>query len=136
MVCNEWMVPLWQFFNRAHSINARWLQQVRRGAIAALLLAAWLLEQQLSGRGGLASLGLLSFAAAAQLMPSIIAALYWPRAHSRGLLPVCLLVVQFGFTAYYYLLCWALGIPCSVMVRLAGRGCGQRHCSVYNFQIP
>ncbi|WP_339676433.1 NahK/ErcS family hybrid sensor histidine kinase/response regulator [uncultured Zhongshania sp.] len=86
MVCNEWMVPLWQFFNRAHSINARWLQQVRRGAIAALLLAAWLLEQQLSGRGGLASLGLLSFAAAAQLMPSIIAALYWPRAHSRGVI--------------------------------------------------
>lgn len=86
MVCNEWVVPLWQFFNRAHSINARWLQQVRRAAIAAMLLAAWLLEQQLSGRGGLASLGLLSFAAAAQLMPSILAALYWPRAHSRGVI--------------------------------------------------
>ncbi|MEX1670921.1 NahK/ErcS family hybrid sensor histidine kinase/response regulator [Zhongshania guokunii] len=86
MICNEWMVPLWQYFNRAHSINARWLQTVRRGAIAAVLLAAWLLEQQLSNRGGLASLGLLSFAAAAQLLPAIIAALYWPRAHSRGVI--------------------------------------------------
>jgi Na+/proline symporter/signal transduction histidine kinase/CheY-like chemotaxis protein len=86
MICNEWMVPLWQFFNRAHSINARWLQLVRRGAIAAVLLAAWLLEQQLNNRGGLASLGLLSFAAAAQLLPAILAALYWPRAHSRGVI--------------------------------------------------
>jgi Na+/proline symporter/CheY-like chemotaxis protein len=86
MICNEWMVPLWQFFDRAHSINARWLQLVRRSAIAAVLLAAWLLEQQLTNRGGLASLGLLSFAAAAQLLPSILAALYWPRAHSRGVI--------------------------------------------------
>lgn len=86
MICNEWMVPLWQFFDRAHSINARWLQLVRRSAIAAVLLAAWLLEQQLINSGGLASLGLLSFAAAAQLLPSILAALYWPRAHSRGVI--------------------------------------------------
>lgn len=86
MICNEWMVPLWQFFNRAHSINARWLQKARRGAIAAVLFAAWLLEQQLNNRGGLASLGLLSFAAAAQLLPAILAALYWPRAHSRGVI--------------------------------------------------
>lgn len=86
MICNEWMVPLWQFFNRAHSINAKWLQKARRAAIAAVLLAAWFLEQQLSNRAGLASLGLLSFAAAAQLLPAIIAALYWPRAHSRGVI--------------------------------------------------
>ncbi|CAA0109276.1 Sensory/regulatory protein RpfC [Zhongshania aliphaticivorans] len=86
MICNEWMVPLWQYFNRAHSINARWLQLARRGAIAAVLLAAWLVEQQLSHRSGLASIGLLSFAAAAQLLPAILAALYWPRAHSRGVI--------------------------------------------------
>jgi Na+/proline symporter/signal transduction histidine kinase len=86
MICNEWVVPLWQFFDRAHSINAKWLQKARRTAIAAVLLAAWLLEQQLNNRAGLASLGLLSFAAAAQLLPAIIAALYWPRAHSRGVI--------------------------------------------------
>lgn len=84
MVCNEWVVPLWQRFRQGHEINARWLQQVRRIAIAAVLIAAWLLEQQLKSRGGLASLGLLSFAAAAQLLPGIIAALYWPRCHARG----------------------------------------------------
>ena len=84
MVCNEWLVPLWQRFRQGHEINARWLQQVRRIAIAAVLFAAWLLEQQLSAHGGLASLGLLSFAAAAQLLPGIIGALYWNRGHAKG----------------------------------------------------
>ena len=86
MVCNEWMVPLWQRFRRENSINAAWLQRVRRGAILAVLLTGWLLERQLTGQGGLASLGLLSFAAAAQLMPAVVAAVYWRRAHARGVL--------------------------------------------------
>lgn len=86
MVCNEWMVPLWQRFRRESSINAAWLQRVRRGAILAVLLTAWLLERQLTAQGGLASLGLLSFAAAAQLMPAVVAAVYWRRAHGRGVL--------------------------------------------------
>ncbi|MBD2858927.1 PAS domain-containing hybrid sensor histidine kinase/response regulator [Spongiibacter sp. KMU-158] len=84
MVCNEWIVPIRQALQKSYVVNVRWLQKVRRIAIAAILLAAWLLEQQLSGGGGLASLGLLSFAAAAQLLPAILAALYWPRAHFVG----------------------------------------------------
>lgn len=105
MVCNEWIVPLWQYFDRAPSINARWLQKMRRGAIAAVLMAAWLLEQQLHLRGGLASLGLLSFAAAAQLFPAIIAALYWPRAHSKGVIAG---LFAGGFLWFYCLLLPAL----------------------------
>jgi Na+/proline symporter/signal transduction histidine kinase len=85
MICNEWVVPLRQYFQGSYTVNARWLQKVRRFAIAAVLFAAWLLEQQLSARGGLASLGLLSFAAAAQFLPGIVAGLYWPRAHGRGI---------------------------------------------------
>lgn len=114
MVCNEWLVPLWQYFRQGHQINARWLQQVRRVAIAAVLLAAWLLEQQLNARGGLASLGLLSFAAAAQLLPGIVAALYWPRGHARGV--VAGLLVGGGLWAYTLLLPAVLGSEHALVV--------------------
>lgn len=86
MVCNEWVMPLWLAIRREHQIDARWLQRVRRIAIATLLVAAWLLERRLVGYGGLASLGLISFAAAAQLAPVVLAAIYWRRAHRRGVI--------------------------------------------------
>ena len=114
MVCNEWLVPLWQYLRQGHEINARWLQQVRRIAIAAVLFAAWLLEQQLSARGGLASLGLLSFAAASQLAPGLVAALYWRRAHARGV--VTGLLVGGLLWAYTLLLPAILGADHALVV--------------------
>lgn len=86
MICNEWVMPLWLAIHREHVVNARWLQRVRRFAIVAILFAAWLLEQGLSAREGLSSLGLISFAAAAQLAPVMLAAIYWRRAHRRGVI--------------------------------------------------
>lgn len=59
---------------------------VRRAAIAAILAVASLYTLALRSQGDLASIGLSSFAAAAQLGPALLAAVFWKRAHARGAL--------------------------------------------------
>jgi signal transduction histidine kinase len=49
-----------------------------------LLFLAWMLEHNFRDTEGLASMGLISFAAAAQMAPAIIAGLYWQRGHRNG----------------------------------------------------
>ena len=89
MISNELVVPLWLRRNETpleHLELGSQLRLVRRVAIFALLLVAWLLESALEGVRGLAELGLISFAAAAQILPAIIGALYWRRGHRIGVL--------------------------------------------------
>ena len=90
MITNELLVPVWLRLNRRVAAPGasigRHLLNIRRGSIIAVLLLSWSLQHQLANIGGLASLGLIAFAAAAQLAPGLVAALYWRRAHRHGVL--------------------------------------------------
>jgi Na+/proline symporter/signal transduction histidine kinase/ActR/RegA family two-component response regulator len=61
------------------------LLRVRRVAIAAILVLAYLYYRS-TGEVQLASIGLLSFAAVAQLAPAFFGGLFWRRATARGAL--------------------------------------------------
>lgn len=90
MISNELFVPLWlrlgQRITRLPDDLGSSLRHVRRASIVVILLLGWLLERALVGNPALASLGLISFAAAAQLTPAIVAALYWPGGHRNGVI--------------------------------------------------
>ncbi len=77
------------------------LLRVRRFAIFAILLLAYLYHRS-AGFAQLASIGLLSFAAVAQLAPAFFGGLFWPRATARG--AVAGMVVGFIAWAYTMLL--------------------------------
>ncbi|HYE43579.1 MAG TPA: hybrid sensor histidine kinase/response regulator [Caulobacteraceae bacterium] len=63
---------------------ARSILQVRRVAICVLLFLAWLYYQAMDRSAGLASIGLTSFAALAQLGPALFGAVLWRGGHARG----------------------------------------------------
>lgn len=90
MISNEIIVPVWL---RANSSVAdtpvrlgNRLRMLRRLSIALVLVMAWALERVLNYTDGLASIGLISFAATAQMLPAVLAGLYWTRGHSSGVL--------------------------------------------------
>jgi len=62
------------------------LRRIRQITIAGILLAAWLVTHQIMGIPWLAQIGFISFLAAAQLAPALLAGLYWPRAHGFGVM--------------------------------------------------
>ncbi|MFT7555045.1 MAG: Na+/proline symporter/signal transduction histidine kinase/ActR [Planctomycetota bacterium] len=102
MVSNDLIFPL---LVRAHRGQQRrnyypTLLLVRRTTIFVLLLLAYG-YYLLAGSGkSLYSIGLLSFAAAAQFMPSIIGGLYWKRGHRNG----ALVGLIAGFAIWLYTL--------------------------------
>lgn len=57
------------------------LRQIRQITIVLILLAAWVVSRRLSALAELTDIGFLSFVAAAQLGPGLVAGLYWRRAH-------------------------------------------------------
>lgn len=57
------------------------LRVVRQVTILLILAAAWWVSTQLSGISWLTEIGFMSFLAAAQLAPGLLAGLYWRRAH-------------------------------------------------------
>lgn len=90
MVSNELIVPVWLRFSSRRQQSASdlgsSLRLIRRVAIVILLLLGWMLERLMNNVEGLASMGLISFAASAQLVPALLASLYWPKAHARGVI--------------------------------------------------
>jgi Na+/proline symporter/signal transduction histidine kinase/CheY-like chemotaxis protein len=87
MVSNDIVVP-WVLKRRQGSLADRkdmgaLLLQVRRAAIFVILLLAYLYYRS-TGDAQLASIGLLSFAAIAQLAPAFFGGLIWRRATARG----------------------------------------------------
>jgi Na+/proline symporter/signal transduction histidine kinase len=104
MISNELVVPLWLRLGSrtGHGVSdlGGSLRMVRRLSIVSLLLLAWSLELNFSESQGLAAIGLISFAAAAQLMPAIWAALNWRGGHRHGVLAgLCL-----GVSLWFYCL--------------------------------
>lgn len=81
MVVNHVVLPI---------VGERWLLQrfvwVRRVVIVTVVLAGFALHLVLPEARLLVDLGLVSFAAVAQLFPGVLAALFWPRATERGVL--------------------------------------------------
>ena len=75
------------------------LLRVRRVAIFAILLLAYMYYRS-AGEAQLASIGLLSFAAIAQLAPAFFGGLFWRRATARG----ALAGITIGFAVWFYTL--------------------------------
>ncbi|MBO0664534.1 hybrid sensor histidine kinase/response regulator [Jiella sp. MQZ9-1] len=64
--------------------ETRLILYVRRSAILLIVFFGYLYYRFGGDGGGLASIGLLSFAAIAQLAPALFVGLYWKRANARG----------------------------------------------------
>ncbi|MGA0546076.1 PAS-domain containing protein [Brevundimonas sp. VNH65] len=88
MASNSLILPLiardrWQG-REAASDMAGAILQVRRIAICVVLFLGWLWFQAIDRSTGLASIGLVSFAALAQLAPALFGAVLWRDGHARG----------------------------------------------------
>ena len=86
MVSNDIVVPmvLKRRATLAGSSDAgAWLLMTRRIAIFVILLLAYIYYRS-AGEAQLAAIGLLSFAAVAQLAPAFFGGLIWPRGTARG----------------------------------------------------
>lgn len=107
MISNELVAPLWLALSRYTRLSAaalgNHLRLIRRLSILLLLLMGWGMHKAIAGVAPLASIGLLSFAATAQLAPALIGALYWRRAHRNGVLA--------GLVAGYGLWFYCLVLP-------------------------
>jgi len=90
MVSNSLILPFlardrWRVRGDASDM-AGTILQVRRAAIVAVLLLAWLYYQAMDQSRGLAAMGLVSFAALAQLAPALFGAVLWRGGHAHGAL--------------------------------------------------
>ncbi len=79
---------------------AKTLLNIRRSAIFAVLLFGYAYYRSTDSTAGLASIGLLSFAAIAQIAPALFGGLIWRRANARG----AILGLTSGFVIWVYLL--------------------------------
>ena len=120
MVCNGLVVPL---LLRGHFHDARgqedmaWqLLAIRRVAIFVIILLGYLFYLLLGQSHGLASIGLVSFAAIAQFAPAFFGGLLWRNATARG--AIAGIVTGFAVWTYTLLLPWiieAAWLPRSIM---------------------
>lgn len=104
MVCNELVAPI--LVRRAgHDGDEepdmmRTLLTVRRVAIFAILLLAYVYHRLVADASALADIGLLAFAAIAQFAPAFFGALFWRRGTARGAIAGILV----GFALWLYTL--------------------------------
>ena len=110
MVCNGLVVPLLlrrRFNSPLDQYDmAKPLLRIRRVAIFAIVFAGYLFYRTLGATQGLASIGLLSFAAIAQLSPAFFGGLIWKNATARG--AIAGVVAGFGMWSYTLLLPWVI----------------------------
>jgi Na+/proline symporter/CheY-like chemotaxis protein len=88
MICNEIVMPTLLRIKTLglsdRSDYSRLLIHIRRGAIVGITVLAYFYYLAMDESAALASIGLLSFAAAAQFMPLIVLGIYWPRSTRLG----------------------------------------------------
>ncbi|MCT8970661.1 PAS domain-containing hybrid sensor histidine kinase/response regulator [Microbaculum marinisediminis] len=105
MVCNDLVVPFllrhWGTGAGRGDMGKR-LLQIRRIAILAILLLAYAYYRAAGNTAALASIGLLSFAAVAQLAPAFFGGMIWRRGTARGAIGG--IVAGFAVWAYTLLL--------------------------------
>ncbi len=104
MISNAIVVPLFvrqRGEARQPADMGVFILKVRRASIIAVLLLAYA-YYRIAGSGALASIGLLSFAAIAQLAPAFFGGLIWRRATARG--AIAGMVAGFAIWSYTLLL--------------------------------
>ena len=89
MISNDLVIPLFVrgLLKNESSESEDWstlILNIRRAAIFAILFIAFLYYRESTNNARLASIGLMSFAAIAQLAPSFIGGLVWRGANARG----------------------------------------------------
>ena len=122
MLTNEVLLPMW-LQSRLHekeqlSDLTGQLRFLRRASILVLLGLAFAFHTLIDRFDGLASIGLLSFAAVAQFAPSLIGALYWRNGHKQGAFAGLIL----GFVLWFYCLLVPVILPESWVVLLNQHG--------------
>ncbi|POA52266.1 hypothetical protein C1884_30330, partial [Pseudomonas sp. GW460-R15] len=80
-----WLTERWMSRQAATLLPSQ-IMGLRRLAIVAILAVASVYAYILNSQENLASIGLSSFAASAQLAPALASAVLWRRAHSRGVI--------------------------------------------------
>jgi len=104
MVSNDIVMPLMLRSGMARRQGQTDLSQtllrVRRVSILAITLIAYLYYRVIEAGVPLASIGLLSFSAAAQFAPAMLLGLYWPGTSRHG----AIAGLSFGVTAWFALL--------------------------------
>lgn len=120
MVCNNLVVPLLlrgDFHEARGQQDMAWrLLAIRRVAIFVIVLLGYLFYLLLGQTHGLASIGLVSFAAIAQFAPAFFGGLVWRNATARG--AIAGIVTGFAVWAYTLLLPWVIEagwLPRSIM---------------------
>ncbi|HKY93969.1 MAG TPA: PAS-domain containing protein, partial [Kiloniellales bacterium] len=108
MISNELVVPFLLGGRRREEQDlGRKVLAARRLAVIAILLAAYAYNSSIAKALPLVSLGLISFAAVAQVAPALLLGLYWRGAHRLG--AVAGLIAGFAVWAYTLLLPSILG---------------------------
>ena len=107
MLCNEIVMPALVKL-RGEEVSRRpdlaWLLiLIRRVLIIGVLALAWLAYRVIGMYGALASIGLLSFALAAQLGPAMIGGLFWRKATGAGAIA--------GMAVGFAVWAWTLLVP-------------------------
>jgi Na+/proline symporter len=104
MVCNDLIMPLLLKFAWLHLAERRDLSglllSIRRIAIVFIMLIGYAYFRLIGETYALVSIGLVSFAAAAQFGPAILAAIYWRNATRRG----AIAGISAGFAVWIYML--------------------------------
>ncbi len=104
MICNDLIMPVLLRFAWLHLSEKKDLSglllAIRRGAIGFILFIGYLYFLLIGDSYALVSIGLVSFAAAAQFAPAIFAGMYWKGASHRG----ALLGISGGFLVWGYTL--------------------------------
>lgn len=104
MVCNNLVMPLllrWQLVNlRERSDLTKLLLTIRRASILIVLLLGYGYFRIASESYSLVTIGLVSFAAAAQFAPAIIGGIFWKGGSSAG----ALTGLSLGFLVWLYTL--------------------------------
>lgn len=111
MVCNGLVVPLMLQRRATSDVGqpqdlGRHLLTIRRVAIVCILLLGYLFYRALGQTHGLASIGLVSFAAIAQFAPAFFGGLIWRNATARG--AIAGILAGFTIWAYTLLLPWII----------------------------
>ncbi len=85
LVCNDLLMPALLRIEALPQENLGGvLLGIRRGSIVAVLLLGYLYYRLIGGAYALVSIGLISFTAAAQFAPPLLAGIYWKGASRRG----------------------------------------------------
>lgn len=103
MLCNDLILPLLIYLQKWFGLSysfASSIKTIRRLAICVILALAYLYVYLIGNSYALVTIGLLSFAAAAQFAPAMFGALYWKEASKKG----AFFGLLAGFTIWLYTL--------------------------------